>query len=534
MRLYMSDLHQSSQPVLSALSVEDAAREFGVSKSTIRNWIRLGHIDSVGRSGVDYDSLMRFRRDVIGDKKLNHRANKQHNKSQDSRTPYNPLQWQSYEPSLDESHRNKEGIYYTPENIVEDLCSLIAPCDFSDKLFLDPCCGSGNFLIQALKMGFLPQNIYGFDTDAQAVAITRQRIKEFTGVSSRNIKCADFLDIADSLPLRADYIFTNPPWGKKIDRAVRQQLFNRYSAGRSADSSSLFIYASLMLLKRGGSIGFLLQEAFFNVAAYSHIRERLFGMNVDYLIDYGRPFKSILTKAQAIVATDVEGAFSPIICRYGGVEYIRSRASFGCNPQLIFNMTVTPADSELIERILKSDGSITLGGNAQWGMGIVTGDNSRYCSPKPRVGYREVWRGAEVVQGGFKPAVLYIDPNLSQYQQVAPIEAYESPCKIVYKFISSRLCFACDTEQRFILNSANFLILADDFPISAEELVKFLNCDFTNWLFQKIFSTRKILRSNLEMLPIFLECFDNGRFCEATYLDRLHVKKVESGGFVTT
>ena len=56
-----------------------------------------------------------------------------------------------YESSLSDSYKNKEGIYYTPQYIVEDMLKDIV--DVEDKTFLDPCCGSGNFIIEAIKKG---------------------------------------------------------------------------------------------------------------------------------------------------------------------------------------------------------------------------------------------------------------------------------------------------------------------------------------------------------------------------------------------
>ena len=109
--------------------------------------------------------------------------------------------------------------------------------DVEGKTFLDPCCGSGNFIIEAIKKGFAPENVYGFDTDENAVAITKKRIKELCGYESDNIFCEDFLRLqpiansqqqplsisqifrfSDSQVFKFDYIFTNPPWGKKSTR----------------------------------------------------------------------------------------------------------------------------------------------------------------------------------------------------------------------------------------------------------------------------------------------------------------------------
>ena len=77
--------------------------------------------------------------------------------------------------------------------------------------------------------------------------------------------------------------------------------------------------------------------------------------------------------------------------------------------------------------------------------------------------------------------------------------------KLIYRFISKDLVFFCDTRQRYILNSANMLILDDDFPLGAKQLAEIMNSDLTNWLFKQLFHTHKVLRGDLEVLPIFTD-----------------------------
>src|SRR5258706_492951 len=79
--------------------------------------------------------------------------------------------------SLSDSYRNKEGIYYTPVDIVNDLLTFKKD-ELENKTFCDPCCGSGNFLVRALELGINPENIFGFDIDPIAVEIAKKRIHE--------------------------------------------------------------------------------------------------------------------------------------------------------------------------------------------------------------------------------------------------------------------------------------------------------------------------------------------------------------------
>lgn len=69
--------------------------------------------------------------------------------------------------------RKAVGSYYTPTKVVKMLCGkLFARNETLGKRLLDPCCGTGNFLLQLPDdIGF--DRIYGSDTDELSVKIAR-------------------------------------------------------------------------------------------------------------------------------------------------------------------------------------------------------------------------------------------------------------------------------------------------------------------------------------------------------------------------
>jgi FMN-dependent NADH-azoreductase len=70
----------------------------------------------------------------------------------------------------------------------------------------------------------------------------------------------------------------------------------------------------------------------------------------------------------------------------------------------------------------------------------------------------------------------------------------------VYRFISSKLIFALDSEQRITLNSANLLIPnLNSMPMDVA--VGFLNSKVFQYIYEKKFSTTKVLKNNLMQLP---------------------------------
>lgn len=525
------------------ITIEQAAKTAQVSVATIRNWIKTGYLKQEAKGSVTQASFNSFMQHIAGKEKLHARANKlsknSHNHTEASKSIDYLIEiftgeniGLAYENSLTEAYRNKEGIYYTPPAIVRDMLSNITI--HSNATFLDPCCGSGNFVIQAIQSGIPPQNVYGFDIDENAVAITKNRIKQTFGFDSPNIIVGDFLQETTTLSkahTTFDYIFTNPPWGKKIDKSTKEKFAEIYKCGNSLDTTSLFMGASLHLLKPNGILGFLIQEAFFNITAFEDIRKKVLAKNVLKFIDYGKAFKGLVTKAQAIILENTPAtAENKITCIVENSTHYRSFNSFNENPKTIFNFSTSEEESLVIQK-LYTTAHITLKNKAQWALGIVTGNNQKFCNNTPKEGYIPIYKGSDITKTGLKKPHIFIENNFANFQQVAPLKMYLAQEKLIYKFISSNLCFYCDTQQQYILNSANLLI-PTNIGISGKQLAELLNSEIINWLFNKLFATHKVLRSDLELLPIHTGYFAAFQeFTEHNYLNYLQITKSKHGTF---
>ncbi len=526
-----------------SLSIQEAATIANVSTTTVRNWIRTGYLSLISKGSVDFDSFNSFMINVAGKEKLTHRANKLmkdvHNHNALSKRIKNnsgTKSWKTianeYESLLSNSYKNKEGIYYTSDEIIDNMLDGVPI--LSGTKFLDPCCGSGNFILQAIKKGVHPENVFGFDFDVNAVEITQKRIFEETGFdASKNIRNLDFLEEAIKLQdgSKYDMIFTNPPWGKKISKKQKERYAEILGAGTSIDSTSLFYFASYHLLKEGGTLGFLVQDALFNIGSFQDTRKHILKNNLIRLIDYGKPFKGLLTKAHAFILTKDEKQNTSVHCEAMGSKYKRNQSTFQNNPKSILNFWATNEESDVINHIFSMPYT-SLDGKAKWGLGIVTGNNSKYCISSQKQAYVPVYKGSDISPSGIKEATHFIPEDFTQYQQVAALELYQAQEKLIYKFISSDLVFYCDTEQRYILNSANFLIPSKDLKASCKQLAELLSSDFMNWLFTTLFRTHKILKSDLEQLPLHLEYFDtHASFDEETYISYLGLTKSEKGAY---
>lgn len=524
--------------------MEAVAEELGASTASVRNWIKTGYLDRVGRAAISKASFDSFKQNVAGREKLTARANKSLKDLHDHAGLQRRFQdlllaaemdediGSQYEEALSNAYRNKEGIYYTPLAIAERFFQHL-PAHCSNLSFCDPCCGSGNFILTAVEHGIHPELIYGYDTDPIAVELTKKRLFKQTGYKTDKVVCADFLKSARlSSRTHFDIIVTNPPWGKKINREQKAIHATAFNAGSSTDTSALFFFACLSKLNEGGYLGFLLPDAFFKVASFQCARKRALSLTIKALIDFNKPFKGLLTTVKGIIVQQQKADAANLIkCEVNQGTGVRTQASFKGNPKHILNFNCSQAASRVIDHLYQQP-HLTLSGWAQYGLGIVTGNNKRFCISEPKDNYIPVYKGSNLHRGSIDKPSLFIPNELSLYQQVAPRELFLAPEKLIYRFISSKLVFYQDCEQRFFLNSINMLVLDAQFPINTKELSKLLNSEVINWLFKSVFDTYKVLRSDIEALPIHTQYFDKqAEFTEALFLDYLGLEQQGNGAY---
>jgi len=526
-----------------AISFQSVANELNVSLASVRNWVTSGELSFVKTGYVSQKSLNQFKNEVIGKTRLAKRANKLHA----DHTNYDALKStvissiksydrslvevsDFYETSLGKSYRNQEGIYYTPDDIVDKMFNRLLG-DVSELKFFDPCCGSGNFLLGALRRGFKQENIFGVDCDDTALEIAKARIEEKTGSQFKNLKCEDFLKSAQALSAEQtaiyDVIFTNPPWGKKYQKHEKIAFADLFNNGISLDSSALFTLAVLRFCSPNAKIGMLLPDSFSNIAAFKSLREKLLSFEIESIEDHKRPFKGLMVGAVSIIFTNKRSEKnSSILCISGLNKHERKQKSFEKNPNWILNFNVDQPSADLISYLYTID-HIRLNEEVSWGLGIVTGNNKKFCFSEKQPLTEEVYSGADILSvSKLKLPSKFISPDFSKYQQVASKELYRAEEKLIYKFISNRLCFFFDNKQRLILNSANMLIASKSFPITLEQLAFLLNSELMNFIFRSVFRTHKVLRSNLESLPIFYKYFENHEnWTEQTLLDYLNIEE---------
>lgn len=413
-----------------------------------------------------------------------------------------------YQALLREGDKSEQGAYYTPTPLVQD--SLSAMDGRGVQTFLDPCCGSGNYLLQAAQTFNLePQNIYGFDKDRIAVFIARINLllafkgKEFSPPifcldSLLELATGDILCSTNHLLGKVDAIATNPPWGA-AKNVPHKTLFS--SRVKSGETFALFLERSLQLLRHGGQLSFLLPESFLKIKTHADIRAIILGeTQITQIALLGRPFSAVFTpviRLDLVKRPPVENGAIVITQNSKSDTVLQER--FKHNTAFAFDIATGSHEAYLLQKMMAVPHE-TLAHHAAWALGIVTGDNQKYLLHTPAEGAEPIFRGSDVVAYGLKEPKTFIHFTPQQFQQVAPERLFRVPEKLIYKFISKKLVFAYDDQQRLTLNSANLLIPA--LPhLSLKVVLGFLNSTAVQYLFQKKFATHKVLRGDLEKLP---------------------------------
>ncbi len=396
----------------------------------------------------------------------------------------------AYQSLLSEGARNQKGAYYTPPAIVQDMTHDLH--DFSGTC-IDPCCGSGAFLLTLLKEGIPPAHLFGCDIDPVAVMLARCNLLIACRPSSviPAVVCADFLRDELPFPQNFDLIITNPPWGALSDKMD----FGDFS---SAESFSCFLHTACQKLSQNGSIRFLLPEAFLNVRAHRSLRRYLLEhKSVRRIRFYEDTFSGVTTRCicaeiRHAAETDLIHLCGAHIDAHISASFYRTYGDFIIRP-------LNAIDCGIIEKMY-AHGVHTLK-NSTWALGIVTGDNRRMLRDTPQENCEPIYTGREIGQYTLKPARRYIHYDRAAFQQAAPDECYRAEEKLVYRFICDRPVFALDTSKALCLNSANILIPRVS-QLSVYTVLALLNCAPLQYLYMQNCGGVKVLKGYLEKLPL--------------------------------
>lgn len=405
-----------------------------------------------------------------------------------------------YQSLITEGERNLTGQYYTCKSVVE---YIVGDKTLSDtETFLDPCCGSGAFLM-AVKTNN-PSNLYGFDINPIAVMIAsvnlliKHKDKEFFP----HIFCLDFLskdlfssDDRKELPFKFDNIYTNPPWGSD-----KEGLYiHNYPSIKSKERASMVISESLSRLTDTGTLYFLLPTSLLKIKTHNDIRKLILADTTIQQIDlYNNRFDGVFTDYFSIKINPAKTTTQTyVVTSDGGNANITLSAAdrtFGNIALETFNSL----DNSIIEKMESSCHDRL--SHSLWALGIVTGDNKNKVKKEKAEGLEPVYAGKQVDPFKLQDESSYILFDPENFQQCAKEEFFRAPEKLIYRFIAKYPIVAYDDKQCLCLNSANILIPQLD-TISIKSVAALLNSTLYHYYYSLKYSDIKVLKGNLQELP---------------------------------
>jgi len=224
---------------------------------------------------------------------------------------------EAFEIFIGPSLKGGQGQFFTPRNVVKMVVDLLNP-GIDDRI-IDPACGSGGFLVEALRhvwrevevkgkeYGWPPHEIFaekqkvaiknfrGIDKDSFLSKVAKAYMA-ILGDGRGGVYCENTLDSMQNwksesrnnvLPGTFDLVLTNPPFGKKLAIDTTETLTqfelghewkaiddNEFQKGAVLDKQTpqiLFIERCLDLLKPDGRMGIVLLESIFGMPKYRHV-----------------------------------------------------------------------------------------------------------------------------------------------------------------------------------------------------------------------------------------------------------------------
>lgn len=232
----------------------------------------------------------------------------------------------AFEVFIGQSLKGEQGQFFTPKNVVRTLVYAIDPG--VDDMIIDPSCGSGGFLVEALKYLWLKTDANGKKFGWNDIALSEEKkaigIKKIRGIEKDSflakvaksymailgdgkggIFCEDSLELTNnwaqatqqSIRLNAfNASFSNPPFGKDI-KVVGAEKLGQYDLAVKVDSkgkkklvtegniSTLFLERNVQLLQDGGKLAIILPETYFHAPKQSAARQFMYRHNIQWIID---------------------------------------------------------------------------------------------------------------------------------------------------------------------------------------------------------------------------------------------------------
>ncbi len=430
----------------------------------------------------------------------------------------------------------------------------------------------------AEKKRILVNNIFGVDIDTQAVEVTKLSllIKAMEGETNatieasltlfhervlpnldNNILCgnslvnSDFYDaILDLEPKEErkinvfnwkkrfnqiangfDIIIGNPPYrtlqlGKK-QKSEKDYLLEYYkthypnSFDYKINLFALFLEKATSILTENGIFSMIIPSAFYNSQSYSNLREYMLKIgNFPLLCDLrfkvfnqaeigGNAIffftKNLAEKNIELHSIDSLETFENPITQYILKNNITKENNF--------NLNIDNKYIKILNKISQIE-TVELGSITKIYQGIITGDNKKYITNKPKNNnWKKILRGRDINKYSISFDNNYVLYEPEKLWSNTNIKMFDVSEKIISRQTSDKLVAAIDSERFFTLDSTHVIHLKTD-KISLKYLLALYNSKLMNFIYQskvkeigRVFAQVKVV--NLKPLPIKLINFND-------------------------
>ncbi len=356
----------------------------------------------------------------------------------------------AYEKSLDATYKKTNGIFYTDVELAQKIIQFLEIPQ--NATVLDPCCGTGSFLISAKHLGYA--SIYGADIDKKAI----NSIKKDYNI--QNAQAVDTLANNEAEVLKqlkmsspADFVIGNPPYApitKDIVIDTAEYFFLRKVKDAGSNLFIAALYRSFDLAATNGTISYIIPKNFLHVASYSTLRKMILKeKTIASIVDIGAYFKNV--RGEQIILT-LKNKFKNDnkidIYKYENKEFIKKLEvpqDFYVNEILLFDSEEDFTIYEILEASYQKFSDICTGyvgrGKSKT-LNAVVGKDIRKFSFKnravPKKGNKVFIQNIYSAESGI---IASFGGELEASETVTIFtDGDEKMCRYILGFLHSRLC----------------------------------------------------------------------------------------------
>jgi len=207
----------------------------------------------------------------------------------------------AFERFMEDFFRGKMGQFFTPRELIRFSVRILNPQ--TNEILLDPACGSGGFLLNAMDVvrdeaehehddpldayrvwhDFAKENLFGIDINDQIARVCKMNMILHDDGHTNVISVDSLADMQDINRIHPRFkentfalILTNPPFGAMVKQAEKPYL-KKYVLGKDRKTQKteiLFIERCLEFLRPGtGRMGIVLPDGILTNSSLQYVRD---------------------------------------------------------------------------------------------------------------------------------------------------------------------------------------------------------------------------------------------------------------------